>query len=155
MKADHFLDIIWPDKKVSKYGFPRLRFASVGIVDRCQGCCWVSHFAITPAFCRLDWVQRNPTKPGVGETQPTKWKGVQHRTRSNFWNVVSYKREPLAKKTASLINKETSLEPKKFKFVNLSDVDRGSGFQPRLCKYGYSAAFFRGWKPLQREFDVM
>jgi hypothetical protein len=57
-------------------------------------------------------------------------------------------------KTASLIKKETSLEPKKFKFVNLNDVDFGSGFQPRLCKYGYRATFFRGWKPLPREFDV-
>jgi hypothetical protein len=58
-------------------------------------------------------------------------------------------------KTDSLIKKETSLEPKKFKFVNLNDLDCGSGFQPRLWKYGYRATFFRGWKPLPREFDVI
>jgi len=43
---------------------------------------------------------------------------------------------------------------KKFKYANLGDFDCGSGFQPRLCNYGYRATFFRGWKPLPREMDV-
>ena len=57
------------------------------------GRCWVSHFAITPAKCRLGWVQRNPTKLGAGSTQPTKCKVAQDRSNSNFQNVVSYRRQ--------------------------------------------------------------
>jgi hypothetical protein len=37
---------------------------------------------------------------------------------------------------AGLIEKETLLEPKKFKGDNLSDFNCGSGFQPRLTRSG-------------------
>ena len=54
---------------------------------------WVSHLAITPAKCRLGRVQRNPTKPGVGSTQPTKFNVAQDGTSANFRNEVSYETE--------------------------------------------------------------
>jgi hypothetical protein len=41
-----------------------------------------------------------------------------------------------------MIEKETSLEPKKSKCANLNDFDCWSGFQPRSCNDGYKANFF-------------
>ena len=62
--------------------------------------CWVSHCAFEPAKCRrLGWVQRNPTKSGVGSTQPsTKCNVPLDWTNSNFGNEVSYERRRWPKK---------------------------------------------------------
>jgi hypothetical protein len=57
------------------------------------------------------------------------------------------------RRAASLIGEETLLEPK-FSNGNLSDIDCGSGFQPRSYDDSNKATFFRGWKPLPREIDV-
>jgi hypothetical protein len=58
----------WPKKTASLIKKETLWFGSE------IGRCWVSHFAISPARCRLGRVQRNPTKLGVSSTQPTKYK---------------------------------------------------------------------------------
>jgi len=60
----------------------------------------------------------------------------------------------MLEKKAGLVAKETSRNLKKFTSYNTSDFTRGSGFQPRLCNYGYSVTFFRGWKPLPRVIDA-
>ena len=68
-------------------------------------CCWVSHFNILSAKCRLDWVQRNPTKPEFGSTQPTKRKDARDLTDLYLWSFT--RALPPALKTASLIKCKT------------------------------------------------